>query len=281
MTRLTWTSTLSVLRLSWIALVVVCGSGATTLADEVVVTTTHEVELKNGQVLLGNLSDESDDTTVVLTFGDQGELRLPRSRVEETRPREGKVTVVSKESSPEPKAEEGAELPGAPAEPKPRPKGDASPVTAREKSEAPTKTEGLSAERQAEIADAIRELGRWRTPNRVRAERKLERIGSDAIEALVPVATKHPFDLTRRAAFRLFNQWNDERTLSAAVTALGDKDRFVRESAANLLRDTTGRRFGYRSDASENYRAKRALRWAEYLQTVEAERAAATPPSMP
>jgi len=224
------------------------------------VTTTHEVTLTNGKCLLGNVSDDSDDLTLVLTIGELGTVRVPRSRVERVTPKAGSIELPL------------SARPSGPTTEIQRPKKDSEKEQPVGSAKAGVERPDPLPERQAEIDRAIFELGRWRTRNRVRAERRLKAIGIDAVDSLIEVANDHPFHGMRRAVFRIFLTVDDERTLPVALVGLTDPDRFVRADAARLLRNLTGRRFRFDPDDHLTQRRRAVDRWADHLVEREGAR---------
>lgn len=216
-------------------------------ADEAarVQSTSHVVRLKNGRSLRGTLSDESTQEEVVLVYRGIGEVRIDRDDVDEVRIATGQIVVEYPATPPT------LRKPAVVATPK------------------PTLPEGALTEvnpaRTAAIQAAIRELGRWRSQNRVRAERNLEHFGIDAVEPLIPVAIGHSFVLTRRAAFRVLAKTLDRRAWLAALDGLADSDRFVRITAVEILRRGTGSRYGYPPDGSPQARKIATRRWKDAL----------------
>jgi hypothetical protein len=131
--------------------------------------------------------------------------------------------------------------------------------------------EGLSDEQAAEIEDAVRELGRQRNQNRVRAERHLVDFGSVALPFLDPAAA-HPFELTRRAVQRIVRDIGDVRGAPLAMDALNDPDDFVRSLAREALEKVMPSTIEYdynapvaaRLEAQSQYRAL----WDEHLRSA-------------
>lgn len=212
--------------------------------------TTHAVFFENGRVLRGNLSDESTEDVVVLSFGEIGTMRIDRAQVKEIRVEAGSIVTDYPEPPARPERDEPdptLEGPKQPETPLDIPEPEVDPIL------------------QARIDDAIRELGRWRTQNRVRAERRLTDIGREAVEALIPVAESHPFDLTRRAAFRVLLSVKDERAIPTALDALDDPDRFIRGYAVELLRTLMNRQFGFDPEADPRRMVLIRQAWRETL----------------
>lgn len=219
-------------------------------SSEAKLETTHAVFFENGRVLRGNLSDESTEDVVVLNFGEIGTVRIDRAQVKEIRVEPG--TIVT--DYPEPPARPERDQPEPTLE---GPKQPETPLDIPEPEVDPLL--------QARIDEAIRELGRWRTQNRVRAERQLTEIGREAVDALIPVVESHPFDLTRRAAFRVLLSVKDERAIPTALDALDDPDRFIRGYAIELLRTLMNRRFGFDPKADPRRMVLIRNAWREAL----------------
>ena len=93
----------------------------------------------------------------------------------------------------------------------------------------------LSGDELLEVQDAVRELGRNRTRNRVRAERTLTSYGESVLTYLRP-AVHHPFNLTRRAAQRVVRDIGSREGALLAMDGLVDADRDVRQIAIESLR---------------------------------------------
>ncbi len=254
-------------RFAAVLLTVLC-AGNSAFADTI--ATSHEIELKNGQLLRADVSDDSDERILVLTYGKLGTVRLDRSTVARVTTKAGRLSLQTSRKGTAKHRVVDRSSPDDPARTVEMVSGE---IDSREIANVGPAAPELSAERQAEIDHAIRELGRWRTRNRVRAERQLAAIGQDSVDSLISIANDHPFNLTRRAVFRLFAKLEDERTVPAAFVALTDSDRFVRSGAVELLRNMTGRKFRFDPDGYPNLRRNAIKRWAVYLAEREAAQA--------
>ncbi len=217
------------------------------------VRTTHRVVLKNGAKLMGSVAQGAASDPLKIEIPTLGWTLIPRSRI-----------AVIEEAEAEMKIEEdvpAAETPGS-----------TKPTTVPAPGKEPEKTEQARAVKQpldlevrALIEENIRELTRWRSRNRVRAENALVALGPDALPFLDGIA-RDPFELTRRAAMRIVRAIGDPAGLPMAIDALLDDDDFVREEAAEAVRRIARRDFGYNAHAPKGRRLdahRRALQWWE------------------
>lgn len=239
-------------------------------------TTTHAVLLTNGSTFRANLVSE-EDGIVVFAIEPYGTLEIPRARIEEitveTALREIPAARAAKDTAPrEPakRAPSRRELSKLPleeflervllAQP-----GDAEreqllqdleQLTQGWEIELPEYADEVSLEEP--LSFYARELTRWRTRNRVRAENYLRRAREQSLPYLVDLAN-HPFNLTRRAALRLVRDLADKRGVPIALQALEDEDSFVRLHAAQALQTMLAPRVVY----DPHWPQSRRLRAAE------------------
>ncbi len=253
-----------------------------------VIATTHRAVLKNGRVVVGDLIPSAEDQPIALRVGGLGTLTIPREDVELLVRAAGEYVL--------PKPAVGDE----PRDP-PIPAPDADTLDALRKEirreilheildqllgeKLDTKldavireelslvtpvvekvTESVSGEEILEIQYHVRELGRQRSTNRVRAERRLIAIGPSAVPYLAPAAA-HPFGLTRRAAQRIVKAVGDTRGVPLAIDALTDSDEHVRRLAYETLGALFPSDIAYRPTASERSQARAQdlyrKRWVE------------------
>jgi hypothetical protein len=217
--------------------------------------TTHVVYLKNGRRLTGNLMPGDEGAPVRLLVGNLGVVEVPRHSLERIVEEKGTTRL------PEPP-------PPAEATPPEAPPGTAETPEAQERLREELRkeilnelleslleerlgtaggrgrtlesahrsalVEGLTGEEVLRIQELVKELGRQRNQNRVRAERQLEELGSPVLPFL-GAAAHHPLDLTRRAVQRLVRGIGDVRGAPLAIEALEDADVMVRELAHEAL----------------------------------------------
>ncbi len=126
---------------------------------------------------------------------------------------------------------------------------------------APAVVRGLASDEILEIQFSVRELGRHRTANRVRAEAALIRSGP-AVVPFLHSAAIHPFALTRRAVQRIVGRVGDLGGAPLAFRALQDPDPFVcelvQEALQNLVGEAVVSKGGRRARVRKSpYRAKK------------------------
>jgi hypothetical protein len=258
------------------------------------IKTTHEVLLLNGGKLSGTLVPTPDTEPLKLKIGSMGTLTIPRSKIAPDGVKEVEGTIVVPEDKAVPAPAPGA--PGTlPEEERARLKEEIKAEILRElldemierKLDAVLgqgKTDmlpfgqdlqsGLTNDEILEVQDAVRELSRQRTQNRVRAERHLKNMGPAVLPYLEAVAG-HPFELTRRAVQRIVRDLGDPRGASIAIEALNDPDDFVRSLARDALEVLLPSDISYdptasekrRREAQDNYR----LLWDELLMAQARE----------
>jgi hypothetical protein len=218
------------------------------------IKTTHLVVLANGQKIRGNLASKPDENPVKIDLPGIGWLTIPRARVSKVEESAGEIAIPESPPEPPPQAS--------------KTEGDQKPETpGTEGSTTPPAPEVVRVppEIRAEIEEAVYDLTRWRSRDRVRAERRLVDIGAVAIPFIQAVA-HDPFDLTRRAAMRIVRDIGSQDGIPIAIEGLLDEDRFVRETAAEALRRMTGLDLGYRPDASVERRLESYRRWVAWWE---------------
>ncbi len=222
------------------------------LLEAGIIKTTHVVELKNGEKIRGKVVPGPESEPLKLDLDSLGRLSIPRDWIEKIEEAPGEIVLP--EPPPEVPAEKPVEevageeiIPGEPKIVITMLKGAADP------------------ELQAEIDSYINDLARWRSRNRVNAERNLLRIGAQAIPYLEAVA-RHPFNLTRRAVLRIIRDVADPAGIPMAIEALLDEDDFVREFAAEALREITGLDMEYEPYGSMKNRYEAYQRWLQWLR---------------
>ncbi len=155
----------------------------------------------------------------------------------------------------------------------PEPEEEAAPPTAppqTEETEPPAKETAsapmmMSPELKQEIQENILDLTRWRSRNRVNAERRLASLGPVVIPFLAQVS-RDPFELTRRAVARIIRDIGHPSAIPIAIDLLMDEDNFVRETAAEALRSITGIDLGYQPYASHESRYQAQQRWRQWWE---------------
>jgi hypothetical protein len=117
----------------------------------------------------------------------------------------------------------------------------------------------MTGDEIVQIRDAVTELGRQRSRNRVRAETELKRMGKSALPFLAESA-KHPFNLTRRAVQRIVHEIGDPSGAPLAIGALHEADEQVRVLAAGALDRILPSQIAYdpRGDEAERLAAQMA-----------------------
>jgi len=256
--------------------------------NESEIRTTHTITLKNGRKISGTLVPTAESEPLKLRVGNLGEMRIGRNDVAE----KGIEEVQGSMKLPRP-AEERPPAAGQPAPAQPAAPG------AQGQAPAPVDREAMKREIRAEIIrelldamieekmatavesaalpstepmpanmtneeilqirDAVTELGRQRSRNRVRAETELKRIGKPALSFLAESA-KHPFDLTRRAVQRIVRDIGDASGAPLAIGALNDADEQVRRLAGEALDRILPSQVAYdpRGDEAERLAAQMA-----------------------
>ncbi len=217
------------------------------------VRTTHRVVLKNGGKLMGSVAPGAESDPLKIEIPTMGWTLIPRSRIASVE--EAAAELKIEEEPP------AAEAPAAGVQPATTGEG-----TQAAKTEPSTAAKNpLAPEVRALIEENVRELTRWRTRNRVRAENALIALGADALPFLDGVA-RDPFELTRRAVMRIVRAIGDPIGLPMAIDSLLDEDEFVRNEAAEAVRRIARRDFGYNAYAPEPRRLaahRRVLQWWE------------------
>ena len=113
--------------------------------------------------------------------------------------------------------------------------------------------EALPADAILEVQHLVRELGRQRSRNRVRAEAGLKDFGPGVLEYL-DQASVHPFELTRRAVQRIVHEVGDFRGAPLSIDGLNDKDEHVRRLAHQALKRILDANISYSATATEEQR---------------------------
>lgn len=213
------------------------------------IRTTHVVHLANGRKIAGTLVETPASEPVRLDVGAKGYVLIPRAAIgpEGIEAREGAI-----ELGPEPEAAPPAREGGG--------REDESVEKMKEslrreileelidrilEEHLGARVEGASATCGSEVALSVEEiqwieqnlyeLTRWRTRNRVRAERHLRAVGSAVLPYLERIVA-HPFWLTRRAVQRIVRDLGDVRGAPLAIRSLNDEDYYVRAIAHEALK---------------------------------------------
>ncbi len=259
------------------------------------ISTTHVVHLKNGRQIKGNLIQTADDEPLKLAVGSMGVLLFARDKVANVEAKDGTYSLPKRthvldemidEPLPETDASAGGDVEALKDAIKAELLEELLDDLIEKKLETATRgvrraatrladVERISGDELLELQEAVRELGRHRTRNRVRAERKLKTFGPAAIPYLRPIV-HHPFNLTRRAVQRIVRDLGAVEGAPLAMDALNDEDDDVRllagEALSALLPDV---RVGYRSTDPEAHRLRAQTEyWAAWdLLTLEAAKA--------
>lgn len=245
------------------------------------IATTHKVTLTNGRVVVGNLQPTSDKEPLKIRVGELGLLRFDRDAVGSVErvdgsyelPGPGEAPAVPKtkydippevieELKLELRREILRELIEGVIDDKIDSSLDATLESADLGGGLRLPVEALPAEAILEVQHLVRDLGRQKPRNRVRAEAKLKGFGPAVLEYL-DQASVHPFELTRRATQRIVRDVGDFRGAPLAIDRLNDKDEHVRQLAHEALKRIIGADVSYRAKGSEK---KRLLAQAEYRQ---------------
>ncbi len=197
------------------------------------IATTHVARLNNGGALRGDWVEGDDPGAVSLRIGSIGTYTIPRNQVAKIVAEAGEVRIPATRPRAEP----------TPPPPSPEPTFEeivaalAAEVVDRHYSSGWGAPMAVGAE--DEIAEAVRELTRQRTRNRVRAEGELRGWGAAALPFLRTV-TNHPLDLTRRSAMRLVRDAGAWEGAPLAIASLDDPDPFVRDLAEEAVQGILG-----------------------------------------
>ena len=266
--------------------------------NESEIRTTHRISLKNGRKISGTLVPTSESEPLKLRVGNLGEMRIPRSDVAEKgieevqgsiklpQPAEAEPAAPAAGGAPpaQPGAQGGAQ-PQAPGTPVDREamKREIRAEIIRELLDAmieekmgtslesailepaESRIPALTNDEIFEIRDAVTDLGRQRSRNRVRAENTLKMMGPATLPFLAEPA-KHPFELTRRAVQRIVRDIGDPAGAPLAIAALNDPDEFVRAHAAEALARILPSEIAYDATADEPERLAARLAYEELFR---------------
>lgn len=241
-----------------------------TPAEARAIKTTHTVELGNGRKLQGNLIPTPDTEPVKLEVGNLGIMTIPRKKIAPNGIKESSGTItLPEEQKAAPQGTKPAQPQLTPEQSREQMKRELRTEILRElldqiineKVSAATeqlKFQSYNVAEQADLSndeilavqDAVRELSRQRTQNRVRAENTLRRMGSAALPYLEPL-TGHPFDLARRSVQRIVRDIGDVRGAPLAIDGLNDPDNFVRELAYDAIKSILPASVAYSPNAAE------------------------------
>ncbi len=222
-----------------------------TAAGGQTIATTHRLTMKNGRVLLGDVVARGEDQ-VVVQVGSVGRVLINPRWIDSISEEAGTITIP-----PEPEPVETQEEPADGEE--------TTTETGAERVTTPDEEVAIDPALESEILDTIRELTRWRSRNRVRAENRLREIGEPAIGYL-PSLMNHPFNLTRRAVMRVVRDVGSPEGTLLAIAALLDEDIWVRIHADEALRRITGRDTGYNPRAPLEQRLEAHSRWLDSFE---------------
>lgn len=222
------------------------------------IPTTHKLHLRNGRTLQGDLLDEADNGAIRVRVGNLGVMTFPKREVLRVEEVEGSYELpapagegdAAEPMEVEPEGEDTLpedayqrlkrevrneilrELLDAAVEEK---LGGLAPAASTSEQLDLALTADLDREEILEIQALVYDLGRDRTTNRTRAERKLKEMGAIVLPYLKPLIN-HPADLTRRAVQRIVRDLRDVRGTPLAIEAMNDPDTFVRKFAGEALR---------------------------------------------
>ena len=218
-----------------------------------IIETTHAVYLRNGRKLTGALMSTAQSEPLKLRVGDLGVMILNRADVLYVEEEAGVIEIggnstageaTSNAETDDTEAGNVSDLDTLKAQLKEEILRELLEQMVESKLDATLQAERvgrratlspLSSNELLQVQDSVRELGRNRTRNRVRAERKLKSYGKTALSYLRP-AVHHPFNLTRRAAQRVVRDIGSPEGALLAMDGLVDPDREVRQLAIESLR---------------------------------------------
>ena len=273
--------------------------------NESEIRTTHMITLKNGRKIAGTVVPTAETEPLKIRVGNLGEMRIPRSDVAE----KGIEEVQGSIKLPQPAEEQpaapaaGGAPPAQPGAPGAQGQAPAAPAdreamkreiraeiirelldamieekmgTAVESAAALPSMESMPAnltnEEIFQIRDAVSELGRQRSRNRVRAENELKMMGKTALPFLAEAA-KHPFDLTRRAVQRIVRDIGEPSGAPLAIGALNDPDEQVRMLAGEALDRILPSTIAYDSRMDEAERLAATMAYEELFREYARARA--------
>jgi len=185
------------------------------------IPTTHKLHLRNGRTLQGDLLEEADNGAIRVRVGNLGVMTFPKRKVLRVEEVEGAYQLPAPTGEGDAAVEERL--------------GDAAPASSTGEQLDLALTANLDREEILEIQTLVYDLGRNRTTNRTRAEKKLKEKGAIVLPYLKPLIN-HPADLTRRAVQRIVRDLRDVRGTPLAIEAMNDPDHFVRQFAGEALR---------------------------------------------
>ncbi|MGQ9592299.1 MAG: hypothetical protein ACUVYA_18635 [Planctomycetota bacterium] len=248
------------------------------------IRTTHVVHLANGRTIAGTLVETAASEPVKLKVGERGCVLIPRAAIGPEGIEAAERTI---ELGPEPEA-----APPAPTEEAGK-EGEIENLKDELRREILEDVERILEERLgARAAEAIAprgaevvlsvedvqwieqnlyELTRWRTRNRVRAERHLRAMGSAVLPYLERVAA-HPFWLTRRAVQRIVRDIGDVRGAPLAIRSLNDEDYYVRAIAHEALKALLPSEILYNPSGPERQRLSAMAEYRELWERASSMR---------
>lgn len=135
--------------------------------------------------------------------------------------------------------------------------------------------EPLDAATEKKVKAWVYDLTRQRSAHRVRAERKLLKVGERVVPFLVPIS-RHPHDPTRVAVYRIIKTVGGDQAVDSCLTGLEDENRFVRKLAWESLKKVSGKRyrFAWDEDGTEKQRARDLAKWTEWWRKEQKRREA-------
>ena len=257
------------------------------------ITTTHEITLDNGRVIVGDLEPGDDNTQLKIRVGQLGLLRFDRSAVKNIQRINGSYQLPEVDDAPgtpektynippelieelkiDLRREILRELIEGVIDDKIDDSLDAKLGSADLGGSVRLPVEALPADAILEVQHLVRELGRQRSRNRVRAEAGLKDFGPGVLEYL-DQASVHPFELTRRAVQRIVHEVGDFRGAPLSIDGLNDKDEHVRRLAHQALKRILDANISYSATATEEQRLAAQTGYRELWLDIVREEARA------
>ena len=253
---------------------------------EGVIKTTHQVLLKNGNMLQGDVLPTAEQDPVKLVVKGLGVITVARDTIlpDGIKSLAGTITLPPKPKKP-PEVQAPQDVP-VPEDLKKElleqmrtelldelidqiigEKLDHAIESGVSQEIRPGDPADLPLAASQEIQLYVSNLSRQRPRERVWGERQLKRVGSIALPFLEPVV-HHPLPLVRRGVQRIIAHYGDRRGAPMAISALIDPDHFVREIAGKTLRDLlpeAGVKYNPQARKSARVKAQKQYRgyWAK------------------
>jgi len=233
------------------------------------------VFLYNGTAIDGVIKARHEDA-IELQIGHYGRIFIELEAIESIEKNDRDGTAQSSSLSLERKREEATSVKEVVK--KEKEEEEVEPEKAKEASGRHyfKKEDVTDPELRKKIEGLVYDLKRQRRRYRVRAERKLIAIGEPVVPFLLDVS-KHENHLVRMAVLRIFKKVGNEAVIPVTIDRLEDENTFVRQHAAEVLREITGRNFGFRASASPRRRKKAVLAWRKWYDDEQAGKAEEVP----